>query len=104
MKNKLTALFGTFGSVLSYLASFLLSIAPLLVLDLPLWADMIILILLNAAQLVPFLGMVPVLGVYVWAFIVALRAPSELLSILFFIAFAFNLLKFMLFCKATRES
>lgn len=104
MKEKLTSLLGTFGSVLYYLIMLLLFFAPILVLDLPFWADLIILnILLFSQGLFP-IGDILSLGIDIWALIVALRNPTDVLSIIFFVAFALNIIRVIISIAAYATS
>ena len=93
MKEKLQSLFGTFGAVLYYLAMLLLFCAPLLVIDLPFWLDVIVFNVLLFSQAIPIIGDVLSLGIDVWALFIALRDPTDVLSIIFFVAFALNIIR-----------
>ena len=104
MKEKLKTLFGTFGGILFYLILFLLFCAPLLVIDLPFWLDIIVFNVLLFSQAIPIIGDVLSLGIDVWALFIALRDPTDVLSIIFFVAFALNIIRVIISIAAYATS
>lgn len=85
MKEKLGASLGAFGVILWELALFVICFMPFLILGFPFWLAVIVVILMNV---LPVLGGVASLGLYIWAFIVALKMASSALVIAFYVCFA----------------
>lgn len=83
MKEKLTNALGVTGSVIWHIILMVLALSPLIILDLPFWADLIIIF---AVMSLPFIGDIVMLGVYIWAFIVAISGPIDIVVIIFFIS------------------
>ncbi len=83
--EKLSNAFGIFGLVLYYVITFSLSFAPLIILGFPFWVNLILVIVILA---VPVLGEIALLGLFVWAFIVAVGQPIDAWSIVLFVAAA----------------
>ena len=82
MKDKLIEALGGFGFVVWYVISVLYSFAPLLFLRFSFIVDLILIIIMSA---VPLLGEVVRFALYVWAFIIVIRQPIDVFSIIFFI-------------------
>lgn len=87
MKEKLSGVLGGVGVIVFYLVYVAFSVIPVVVLDFPLWLCFIVFFLLTT---VPFADIL-YFGVEIWAFIVALKEPSSLISILMFISFGLHL-------------
>lgn len=85
MKEKLSTALGAFGSVLWYILSIVYAFAPLYILHFPFWVDAII---IAAILFIPFIGELVRLVLYVWAFIVVLSQPIDIVSIIFFVCAA----------------
>ena len=83
MKDKLMAALGGFGVGLFYIVMLIFCWAPLLlVLDLPLWADLILIFIICTSRA---FGGILCLGLYVWATVVALRHPLNIFSIIYLV-------------------
>ena len=93
MKDKLMTALGSVGIVLFYIIMLLFCVAPFMILDLPIWAEFIlILIILSTSTL----GGIICIGLYVWAAIVALTHPINLVSIIFFVIAVLYILIFVI--------
>ncbi len=81
--------------ILYYLFAYLATFLPLIVLDFPFWLTLIIIVIVTS-----FAGFLPVdlalLGLWVWAFIVALNGPQDILAILTYIFFGIKVLLFLI--------
>lgn len=82
MKEKLSSALGSFGGILWYIISFLYSFAPLFILRFPFWVD---LILIGVILFLPIIGEIVRIALYVWAFVVAIGQPVDIVSIIFFV-------------------
>lgn len=85
LKEKLGASLGMFGVILWELVLFVICFMPFMILGFPFWIAVIVVILMNV---LPVLGGAVSLGLYIWAFIVALKMPSSALVIAFYVCFA----------------
>lgn len=85
MKEKLGASLGMFGVILWELVLFVICFMPFMILGFPFWLAVIVVILMNV---LPVLGGTVSLGLYIWAFIVALKMSSSALVIAFYVCFA----------------
>ena len=93
MKEKLTSSLGAFGGVLWYILSVVYAFAPLYILRFPFWVDALI---IAAILFLPFIGELIRLVLYVWAFIVVLSQPIDIVSIIFFVCAALYFLSAVL--------
>lgn len=87
IKEKLEGAIGGAGTILFYIISILMSVSPLVLIDLPFWIDVLLLALLSA----PFIGDIAYIFICIKAFPVAISDPADFISILFFISFAINI-------------
>lgn len=87
MKEKLENAMGTAGAVIWYIVAVIVTVAPLLVLDLPIWADFLIIL---AVLALPVVGGIVALAVWIWALVVAVRGPQGLETYIFYAALAVN--------------
>ena len=82
-------------TILFYLFSYIATFLPLIVLDFPFWLTLIIIVIVTS-----FAGFLPVdlalLGLWVWAFIVALNGPQDIFAILTYIFFGIKVLLFLI--------
>lgn len=85
MKEKLEGILGGFGAILWYFLSIVYSFAPLFILHFPWWLDGIIIFII---LFVPFVGEIVRIVLYIWAFIVVLNGPMDVVAIVFFVVFA----------------
>lgn len=85
LKEKLFNSIGFVGFIIYYLIALLLTVMPLVILDLSFWLDLII---AAAVLAIPFLGSIVKLGIYVWALVIAVKSPVDFWIILFYISFA----------------
>lgn len=82
MKEKLQSALGSAGIVLFYIIGFLYAFAPLLVLDFPLLVDILLILAMNV---LPLLGELVRIVLYVWAVFVVLSHPLSGFSIFFLV-------------------
>lgn len=103
MKEKLISSLGIFGYIIVYIVLSAFAIAPILVLRFPAWATFVALIVID---FVPFVGTLLNLGLYIWAFVVAVTSPQNVFSIILYISFFFFLVKIVsgFFTSDTRRS
>lgn len=103
--NKITEeIIWRFGKTGLYVYSVIIGVVnllPLIILGAPVW---VIVLVAAALWFVPLLQF-PYLGVWIWAFVVALKLPITWMSIVFFAAFAlyFGYMAFALFKKDNRS-
>lgn len=93
IKEKLTESLGVFGVILFYIISLAHIVVPLAVFEIPFWAKSILLFVM---MMIPFLGGIVELIVWVWAFIIVINAPITIWSIIFFIIFGLYLIFILL--------
>lgn len=93
MKDKLTSALGGIGFILFYALIILCAFSPLLVLDFPIWVDFFIILFISIFRM---LGSILCIGLYIWAFKVALSQPINIVSIIFFICSAVYFFLFIL--------
>lgn len=86
LKNLLLGSLGTIGYILWYLVSILLLYAPLVFLDFPLLIDILIIFAITS---LPFWGDVVELIIWIWSFVVVLSEPIDVISVIYFVTFAF---------------
>lgn len=82
MKDALESTFGFVGIVLWYILSVAFVAIPIFATGLPIWAIIVIWILINYTMAI---GAFVTVAVYVYAFIVVFNRPLDWLSIVFFI-------------------
>ena len=85
LKEKLVGSLGVLGYCIWFVVSVIFSFAPLMVLDLPMVVDFIAIFVI---QYIPLFGEIVRCALYVWAFIVVLSGPINVISIIFFVCFA----------------
>lgn len=82
MKEKLYSLFGTFGTALWFLISAIYCYSPLLIFKFPFYVE---LLLFLAMFTIPFVGEFVRVGLYIWAFTIAIKMPIDALTIIFYV-------------------
>ena len=82
MKEKLENVLGGFGAILWYIISIVYSFGPLYILHFPFWLDAI---LIAVILFLPFIGELVRLALYIWALIVVLSQPIDIVSIIFLV-------------------
>lgn len=87
MKEKLHSLLGGFGVILYYGLTLLIAVLPLVMIDVPFWADFLILIVVNVF---PPLS----LPLWIWGLIAAIKGSQDIFAIIYYILFAI----FVLYC------
>lgn len=85
MKAKLEGSLGVAGSVIFYLISCLLVVAPLWFIGLPWWADLLIIALILSTNII---GGVISVALWVWALVIVVSGTIGWLEIVFFVLFA----------------
>ena len=97
IKNRLVDTLGFFGYIVYFFMSYIVTFAPLFVLDLPLLLCVLITLAVN---LIPYAN-IPYFGLWVWAFVVSLKDPSSSLSIVFYISLALKSIYWLFVFKKT---
>lgn len=87
MKDRLENALGTVGLVIWYIIAAIVTVAPFLVLDLPAWAEFLLIL---AILMLPVIGGVVAVAVWIWALIVAVQGPQDAVAIIFYVALAIN--------------
>lgn len=85
MKDKLASALGGFGAVLWYIISFLYGFAPLVILRFPFWLDLLLIIAMTS---IPLVGELIRIALYIWAFVVVVNGPFDIIAIVFYVFFA----------------
>ena len=85
LKEKLKVTLGFAGIILWYIIALAIFLTPLICLDFPLWADIIILFIILE---VPLANTIAELTIWIWSFIEVVSHPINGFSIYYFIAFA----------------
>ena len=93
MKEKLMSALGWFGWILFYIIMLMFCLVPFLVLDLPIWANIILLFIIFGFR---SLGGIVCLGVYVWALARVFSRPFDMLSVVFLVFMAAYFLLFII--------
>jgi formate-dependent nitrite reductase membrane component NrfD len=84
LTEKILSHFGKTGLYLYCIIIGVINLLPLIILDAPIW----VIVLVSAALwFIPILQ-IPYLGIWVWAFVIALGQPIDWIAILYFVAFA----------------
>lgn len=84
MKEKLTATLGTFGLILWYVISVVITFAPLIILSFPIYIDAAIIAIIN---IIPILGNIVSVVIWVWALIECIGGPQDIFAIIYYILF-----------------
>lgn len=84
LKEWLLSALGGFGFVVYFLIITFINVLPMVILDLPWWAVVLVCFALCFFEWSQFLY----LGIWIWAFVVALGQPIDWVTVVFFIAFA----------------
>lgn len=85
MKEKLSYTLGSVGLIIWYIISIVYSFAPLLVLDIGYFVSFLLILAMN---LLPIGGELLRMGLYIWATIVVLGRPLNIIYIIFLICAA----------------
>ena len=93
LKDKLTSVFGTFGFILYYAVNIIFSFAPLFVLPFPIF---VVFLLFLAMNILPYIGTVINVVLWLWALIVTINAPQDVFSVIYYVLFAANCVRIML--------
>lgn len=91
MKDKISGALGFFGIILWYLLSLIVCFAPIIMLDPP---YIVSLLLIGIILFVPYIGEIVRGILYVIAFIVVIRQPIDVFSVVFFISFVLYIFVF----------
>ena len=92
MKEKLMSALGWFGGILFYIIMLMFCCVPFLMLDLPIWADLVLLFIIFTFR---SLGGIVCLGVYVWATVRVFSRPFDVFSVVFLVFMAAYVLLFI---------
>jgi hypothetical protein len=82
LKEKLIGSLGVFGYIIWYIIAFVFAFAPLWVLNLPWWADMLIVAVI---MFLPIIGALCNIGIWIWSFFVAIITPINAFVVIYFI-------------------
>lgn len=83
LKDWLLGALGSAGFIVYLFILVAMNVLPMIILDFPWWAVVLVCFALSFFEWSQFLY----LGVWIWAFVVALGQPIDWISILFFVAF-----------------
>jgi hypothetical protein len=83
LKDWLLGALGSAGFIVYLFILVAMNVLPMIILDFPWWAVALVCLALSFFEWSQFLY----LGVWIWAFVVALGQPIDWISILFFVAF-----------------
>jgi len=83
LKDWLMGALGSAGFIVYLFILVVMNALPMIILDFPWWAVVLVCFALSFFEWSQFLY----LGVWIWAFVVALGQPIDWISILFFVAF-----------------
>lgn len=87
MRKKLFAALGATGTVIWFICSVALMFAPLIILHLPFFVDFLIITVVSS---VPILGSIVNVVIWIWALIVNINGPQDILAYIFYVLFALN--------------
>lgn len=102
LKERIGSVFGTVlgtvfrisSGVVYYIVTFLLSILPLVMLDLPFWADFLIILGVNLLNALLF-G-IPELALWIVGLVAAIHGKQDAWAIAYYVVFGINALKILL--------
>ena len=92
LKEKLVGALGGFGYILFYIISAFLTFAPLISLDFP---YLIRFLIVAVVLFIPFVGDLMMLVLWAWAFVIELRHPIDMWSIIFLSAAVIYVITFI---------
>lgn len=92
LKAKLITSLGSLGLILFYMIGVLFAIAPLVILDTPFWLTFLLVIAINV---IPLIGSLIEVVLWVWALIVAIGSPQDIFVIVFYVLFAINVVRLL---------
>lgn len=84
MKEKFQSALGSFGTILYFVFSLIACVMPFVVLDFSFFWTLIAFALIYFFN---FFGGIVMFGLYIWAFIIAIQGPQDIIAILFYICF-----------------
>lgn len=85
MKEKLKSALGTFGIVLWLIFNLAACIVPVVVLDFSFWWSLLV---FAVVFIFNSLGGILMFVLYIWAFIVAVQGPQDIITIVLYVCFA----------------
>lgn len=89
LKSFLIGTLGVVGYILWFILGALLMFAPLVFLDMPFWASLLIII---AIMYIPIIGDITNFAIWIWSFVVVISEPIDGWSIAYFIIFGIYVL------------
>ncbi len=92
-KERFGTVFGSALGVVYYIVTFLLSILPLVMLDLPFWADFLIILGVNLLNALLF-G-IPELALWIVGLVAAIHGKQDAWAIAYYVVFGINALKIL---------
>ena len=93
MKDKLMSALGRFGFILFYVIMLLFIVAPLVILDLPYWAAVILIFIIFASS---YIGGIVCVGLYIWAIVHVFTHRFDIVSLIFLVIAALYFLIFVI--------
>ena len=93
MKDKLMSALGRFGFILFYVIMLLFIVAPLVILDLPYWAAVILIFIILASS---YIGGIVCVGLYIWAIVHVFTHRFDIVSLIFLVIAALYFLIFVI--------
>lgn len=92
IKEKLIGAFGAFGYILFLLLGIVVAALPFVILDMPFW----FILIAYAIFMIPLVGSIAKLGVFIWAFIEALSQKQDWVVIAFYVVCAYVVFEFLI--------
>jgi hypothetical protein len=83
VKEKLYASLGVFGYILYYALALFLTFMPLSYLQFPFYVDFI---MMAAVLIVPFVGQIVELAIWVWSFVLVVTQPIGWFEVIYFVS------------------
>ena len=94
LKERFGTVFGSAMGVVYSIVTFLLSILPLVMLDLPFWADFLIILGVNLLN--GLLFCIPELALWIVGLVAAIHGKQDAWAIAYYVVFGINALKILL--------
>lgn len=94
LKERFGTVFGNAMGVVYFIVTFLLSILPLVMLDLPFWADFLIILGVNLLN--GLLFCIPELALWIVGLVAAIHGKQDAWAIAYYVVFGINALKILL--------
>lgn len=105
IKEKLLFSLGSFGLILYFAISIVLTFFPLIFLDFGFLIDFLVIVIIST---LPLIGSIVNAVIWIWALVVCVQGPQDIFAIVYYTLFVINVLPyvhtFFLFCNQKRQS